>query len=237
MTPIAALALLLVQDENTAVQSDRTAEVQAAQVGPRESRVIGSDQAHPDPQPSVQLSAPADARVVERQVAVADAPAAEPMQLAPAGQTALAPPPLSRPAEGRTGVAERLHGSDRCDPQAKSAASVRCRHITENRAADFVRPRPELSPEQRLLVEQRLGEAPRSLSSATQRLANNTGDPASLESQAAAAAALSVGSAASNSAKPGKAEPTDPVDSATAAAIINALLGSGTTPTVTRPSP
>lgn len=175
-----------------------------------------------------QLSSPVEARQAPRQLDTGPRTVSAPPQLAPAGRTALSPPPLSRRADGRVVATERLGGHDRCDPARASADAARCAQVVENRAADFARPRPVLSPEQKLLVEQRLGEPPRSLDTAMRRLVRNEGDPDSSDAQAIAAAAL-TGQA--STAAPTKVETGAAAD----APVVEAIIAGGGGVTVQPP--
>jgi hypothetical protein len=78
-----------------------------------------------------------------------------PAQLSHGPPSARPPVPLSRPVDGRTGAVATVEGQDGCDP-AQSKRKARCRTVIETRSAEFPPPQPTpLSPEQRLLVEQR----------------------------------------------------------------------------------
>src|SRR3546814_10365041 len=67
-----------------------------------------------------------------------------------------------RPSDGRTGAVTPVTGEDRCDAAKQDKDKARqeaCAKVIETRAAEFTRPDPTiLSPEQRLLVDQRLRE-------------------------------------------------------------------------------
>ena len=112
-------------------------------------------------------------------------------QLYRGGRTAQPLEALSRPAEGRTGAVTAVQGDDRCDPaDARSRRSQACQRVIETRSAEFARPEPApLSPEQRLLSEQRNRDM-RGDGAAARRLANNTGNPDELQDQAIASVAL-----------------------------------------------
>ncbi|TVV70882.1 hypothetical protein [Sphingomonas solaris] len=103
-----------------------------------------------------QIAAPGDAGAPV-QLTPTGRSASGPAQVAPAPRSAQAAPPLSTPAQGRTGATTRVAGRDRCDPAAKTAARVPCTTVIETRGSEFPPPGVEpLSPEQRLLVEERV---------------------------------------------------------------------------------
>lgn len=109
--------------------------------------------------PPAQLARPGDTAPTT-QLAPAARSARAPAQLAPDGRDARPPAPLSTPAQGRTAAVSRVEGRDRCDPAAPAAAGARCDTVIETRGGEFPPPsREPLSPEQRLLVEQRTLEA------------------------------------------------------------------------------
>ncbi|MBX9815976.1 MAG: hypothetical protein A4S12_02240 [Proteobacteria bacterium SG_bin5] len=110
-------------------------------------------------------------------------------QLARPSRAVEATPPLSRPAEGRTAAVTPIQGRDRCDPRAITPPPAECARVIETRAAEFARTEPMLSPEQRLLADQR-GPAPVNDQIAARRLAAS-GAATSLETQEIAAVVLS----------------------------------------------
>lgn len=118
-----------------------------------------------------------------------------PAQLYRGGRTAQPSDPLSTPSQGRTSAVARVEGDDACDPaRTEERDDARCARVIETRSAEFTPPEPTpLSPEQRLLVENRLRNA-----DATRRLANS-GNADSLGDQAIASVALDA------------ARPRDPV--------------------------
>ena len=124
------------------------------------------------------------------------------------GRSAEASEPLSRPADGRGVPTARVVGQDRCDPSAGNAGVPVCVRPIETRARDYARPDPlVLSPEQRLLVDQRLRAGQPSGSPFAPRPDDaEKADPASPQAQtvaaivrrdddAAAAAAVAPGAA------------------------------------------
>ncbi|MDQ8757801.1 hypothetical protein RCO27_16360 [Sphingosinicella sp. LHD-64] len=142
-------------------------------------------------------------------------------QLYRGGRTAQPSTPLSSPAEGRTSAVARVEGRDRCDPRApRESVSPECRRVIETRAAEFAQPDPtRLSPEQRLLGEQRMMPAS-SAQAAAQRLATNVGNPNAIEDQSIASVVLSR--AAPPPGRPEEPEPTE--SSAAIEAIVNAVV-------------
>lgn len=118
-------------------------------------------------------------------------------QLSRGPATAAASEPLSSPAQGRRQATERLSGRDRCDPQTTTAVGVvpatSCARVIETRSGEFVRADPlVLSPEQRLLVDQRLRDGPSTSQSAAQRIGKNEIDPTSMDVQGLASLALAI---------------------------------------------
>ena len=73
----------------------------------------------------------------------------------------------SQPSDGRTTATVAIGGHDRCDPASRSAAK-RCENVIERRADQFASPPPApLTPEQRLLIDQRLRDVPDTIETAT----------------------------------------------------------------------
>lgn len=97
---------------------------------------------------------------------------------------------MSQASEGWTAVVARVDGDDGCDPaDPRSRREVSCAEVIETRSAEFPRPDPaELSPEQRLLAEQR--DRMVSNQAAARRLAANGGNPDDLRDQGIASIAL-----------------------------------------------
>jgi len=101
---------------------------------------------------------------------------------------------LSSPRDGRRVAVTRIEGHDRCDPsaQASPAANRVCATVIESRAGDYAKPDPtELSPEQRLLVDQRTRSAVAS-GDASRRTGDAIAEPDSVEAQGIASAALEM---------------------------------------------
>ena len=142
-------------------------------------------------------------------------------QLSARTKATQSPQPISKPADGRRAAVDIVEGEDRCDPAREDRSRRRrCADVIENRAAEFSRPAPtELSPEQRLLLDQEMREGALDTRSATRRLAT-TGQPDnSLEALGVASIALQ---ATSNQAK--KDEKEDAAKAAEAEAIVNAVI-------------
>jgi hypothetical protein len=142
----------------------------------------------------------------------------QPLQVSNAPRNAEPPQPLSNPLQGRTAAVTRVHGKDRCDPaDPKTRKSAECSHVIETRAAEFKRPSPtELSPEQKLMIAQKMLETTGDLSTATQRLAKS-GQPTD-------ALGMGVASIVLDQEQPKKPDkPDDPQTDAAVQAIIGAL--------------
>lgn len=141
--------------------------------------------------PPSQLSTQGESRPATRQLTRGAESAGSAPQLYRGGPTAQPSMPLSSPSEGRTAAVTRVQGEDRCDPRAdRSAASADCRRVIETRAAEFAGPEPtRLSPEQRLLGEQRMMSVG-TVQAAAQRLATNAANPNAIEDQSVASVVL-----------------------------------------------
>lgn len=167
--------------------------------------------------PPPQLTAEAQGQAQEPQLTSEGRSVRTPLQLYQGGRTALPSQALSRPSEGRTAAVAPVGGTDRCDEVATNAADrAACAHVIETRSAEFERPDPvTLSPEQRLLVEQRLREVP-----ASRRLASTGLDPNSLEEQAVASLTLRPTPPDERD----KPEDERSASEAAAAALVNAIV-------------
>ena len=176
-----------------------------------------------------QISTNAESSPAEAQLTNARASHQDTRQLSTAPRSAQAPEALSRPSEGRTAAIERVEGADRCDPAvAKEKQSNECKKVIESRADEYARrERPELSPEQRLLIDQRWGRGaatagpgrafpPADVAEATRRLATSGEPDESSESFGIASIVLQQSQPAQEPEK--KAE--DPADNAAVQAII-----------------
>jgi hypothetical protein len=122
-----------------------------------------------------QLSAQGDGAPRQQQLTSAGQSDEGTSQVSTAPRNAQPPHPRSTPEEGRTAAVARVEGKDRCDPASpKDKKSAECKHVIETRSAEFAKPSPsELSPEQKLLIDQQLLAREGDLSSATRRLANS----------------------------------------------------------------
>lgn len=154
--------------------------------------------------------------------------AAPAQQVSTAPRDARPPQPLSRPSDGRTAAVEAVRGEDRCDAARTDQNRTQCAEVIENRAAQFSRREaPVLSPEQKLLADQRTRESAADFEQAARRLAKSGETDNSLESLGIASVVL--GSPAAPPKK--REEPDDPAKSEATQAIINAIVsGSGTAP-------
>ena len=184
-----------------------------AQIG-APSREIGS-----------QPTAPRSAEAPAPQLSSQDDSTARGTQLTGERGSARVGTQLSRPSQSRQATASRIGGRDRCDEEA-ARRTAECRRVIETRAAEF-RPPEEtpLSPEQRLLVDQRLRAGPGTAQTASRRLGVAGLEPDSIEEQGVAAIALS------NTRQPARDE--DPAESeetlsAEAQALINAIVQGAT---------
>lgn len=165
-----------------------------------------------------QLTAPLKSVQQPPQLSSGGPNAQAPAQLSSGRPTAQAPEPLSKPADGRTAAVERVEGADRCDPAIpKAKQSDECKKVIESRADDYARPQPpELSPEQRLLIDQQMNGAGEAISEAARRLAKS-GDPDS-SNDAMGIAAIVLQQSAPKAPEPKQNE--DPTTQAAVDAII-----------------
>jgi hypothetical protein len=168
-----------------------------------------------------QISASTDSTTSESQLTSARASHQEPRQLSTGPRDAQAPQSLSRPADGRTAAVERVVGTDRCDPaMPNEKPSDTCRKVIETRADDYARPKPtELSPEQRLLLDQQYGPGAADIAEATNRLATSGQAGNSTASQGIASIVLQQ--SAPQSQEPQKKD--DPTTDASVQAVIQML--------------
>jgi hypothetical protein len=203
-----------------------TATAPVDQIGPASRRV---DSPAPPPSasgPLQQLSTEADSERSPPQLSTRPEGRGGPTQLYTGGRTAQPAEPLSRPSQGRTGAVTRVEGEDRCDPAAATAQAGRCERVIETRSAEFTRPDSiVLSPEQRILVQQRLREAPAGPRMGAKRLAEN-GDPDSEDSQSIASIVLRSPTQPREEEAAGEEDAT----AAEAAAIVNAIINAANGP-------
>ena len=155
----------------------------------------------------------------EAQLTSGQASHQQPAQLSNDRPSAQGAQPLSHPADGRTAAVEHVSGSDRCDPaDSKSRQSEACKQVIETRADDYTRPHPtELTPEQRLLLDQELEHAGEGVADATRRLATS-GEPDNSNDAMGIAAIVLRQNAAQTEPKPDKA--VDPANDAAVQAIV-----------------
>lgn len=175
--------------------------------------------------PPLQLSGPEESGPATRQLTrTSESPRAT-SQLYRGGRTAQPAAPLSTPREGRTGAIEVVEGQDRCDPEAPGdRRGPECARVIETRAAEFRSPEPvKLSPEQRLLGEQRTPMSG-TAEAAARRLAINAADPNSMEDQSIAAIVLRD--------RPAPTQPTEEAPVEEVSPVIQAIVGAiaGDTP-------
>lgn len=186
--------------------------------------------------PASQLSVRQDGVRAGTQLTSERAPVTPGVQLYRGGATAQAPSPLSRPAQGRTVPGSRaIGGSDRCDAATLDAATrAACLRVIETRSAEFERDDPlVLSPEQRLLVDQRLRVGSGTVEGAAQRLGRNDVDASGIEAQSIASLTLrpaDMGQTPAETAQP-------PVSLDAINAIVDAIVtgANGSAPVVTPP--
>ena len=204
-----------------AQQSDRTGQLtEVQQISNPGAAVPAAPAAARTSEASPQLTGERRGSAGSTQLATGSRSAASSPQLTKGAPTALPPPPLSTAGDGRTAVVDRVKGEDRCDPRAeRKGKAAECAAIIENRAAAFQRNEPpELSPEQKIILEQTALEK-RNLDAAARRLANSGDDADSIEAQGVAFIVL----------RPAPREEEKPADKpseaeAAAAAAVNAIL-------------
>lgn len=240
---IGAVAALLFASTGLQAQDAR---IEQTQVGDRRDEALTVPQLSvPDQQilnppvtarpagPIAQISARSTARQTISQASSERRSASAPTQLSRGG-TAEASTPLSRPSDGRKGTMSPIGGHDRCDPARGAALPPDCARVIENRSAEFARPNPlTLSPEQRLLVDQRLRDAntPNQRTPLVRPGDVTDADPEAPEGQAVAAIVR-------NQVRPDDAK--SPVDSlptndpAGVAAVIDAIVGNAAGQTAPR---
>jgi hypothetical protein len=163
-------------------------------------------------------SAPAAAQVTK------DRRPVPPEQLSTGGKTAQPSQPLSKPADGRQSAVERIAGADQCDPADPKRSRAKCATVIENRASEFARSNSnELSPEQRLLLEQEVREGALNAQGAARRLAVTGRADTSLEAMGVAATAI-------RPTEESRQEPNASDDIAKAAEVVGAILNTTLTP-------
>jgi hypothetical protein len=146
----------------------------ALQVSGRAQSIdVAARTAGPTAEAPTQISTEADSRPTAMQLTSARGSLQPTNQLSSASRTAEPPPSLSHPADGRTTAVERVTGADACDPEAaKASRSDLCANVIESRAEEYAREQPpELSPEQRLLIDQQWGPGAADVAETARRLA------------------------------------------------------------------
>lgn len=161
---------------------------------PDQSKSVATDEATPalTTEAPQQISSRNDDSTAQTQLTNARASRQEASQLSSGVRTVQAAPPLSRPSDGRTAAIDRVEGKDRCDAAIPANKQTEdCKKVLETRADDYARPAPqELSPEQRLLLDQQLQGAGEPLADATHRLATSGVPDNSTDSMGIAAIVL-----------------------------------------------
>ena len=138
-------------------------------------------------------------------------------QLAKGKASAEAAPALSSTEQSRPGPRTVIEGEDRCDRATRvRLSSAACAKVIETRSAEFDRTPAPLSPEQRLLLEQRT-VALSGAQGVARRLAAGEG---STDDQAVASIALRQPQQPADK----KDEEKSPISQEQAAAIVGAIL-------------
>lgn len=166
-----------------------------------------------------QISSKLQSRLTSPQLVSPPRSAASGQQLSNATPSAQSPAPLSSRSDGRPKPAERIAGSDRCDPQeGATSREEACDRIIEKRASAFKGSEaPQLSPEEKILLEQSELER-KSYEAAARRLATTGDDADSQESQGVAFVVLRP------TVREEQEKPEDKPTDAEAAAVVNAIL-------------
>jgi len=217
LTRLAAILLSSALAAGTAALAQPTSNV--AQVTDRSDSIeVGTQPATPTTDAPSQISTAAESSPAETQLTSARASHQQTTQLSTEPRTAQAPEGLSRPSEGRTAAVERVEGSDRCDAAVpKDKQTDVCKKVIESRADDYARSQPpELSPEQRLLIDQQWGPGAADVADATRRLAKAGAPDTSDESLGIASIVLQQ---SQPPAEPDKKD-EDPANNAAVQAII-----------------
>lgn len=171
---------------------DVTAIPQIMSAAPGDTAPEQIQQQQPQPgEAQPQLSGAEDSRPHQRQLTTVGESDERTAQVSSGPRNAQAPDPLSTPEQGRTAAIAAVEGKDRCDPaNAADKKLPECKHVIETRSAEFTRASPtELSPEQKLLIDQQMLARESGLSTVTRRLASS-GDPNSIEGMGVASVVL-----------------------------------------------
>ena len=146
-------------------------------------------------------------------------------QLYHGGRTAEPVAALSTRREGKPEGTIRLTGEDRCDPQNVSAANkAECQRAIENRADEYHRPTaPVLSAEQKILIGQKLREAPDSPLTLARAVGGKDIDADSRDAQGLASIVLTPTTppAAATKTDPNASDPATNLDTQ---ALVNAIV-------------
>lgn len=227
----AQVAEVRIDQAEAGSEADAAGQVDVPQLSDRSRTLTGSERSATPARAPQQIGPPEqDARGAPQLTAEPRSTRVE-RQLSEGG-TAREPTPISRPSDGRTSAVARVEGDDRCDEEAKAARPDICDRVIETRSAEFARPDPlVLSPEQRLLIDQRLREAPSMRVAGNRRFDPQANDPNRSEDQAIASVALdrpAADVAADAAAQGGAQGPALPEASA---ALIEVILNNaGATP-------
>lgn len=206
MTPAVMAASVLLAAPIAAMQGrDRTTPPGGQISDARTSAVQAVPQIAPDRGPSATLSqperatplggavqiAPVDRRTPLPQVSAPASPLVSTPQASRGDRSVHAGERLIQPKESRNVAASRIAGADRCDPQNPGASgSSVCQQVIEARADSFATERPDLSPEERLLVERYTPQQERGILAEVQRVGRDQVDPNSVDTQALATVVL-----------------------------------------------
>lgn len=150
--------------------------------------VMPAEPAQATSEAPAQISAAQDSGPEQVQLTAAATSLDEPSQVARRSRNPQPPEPLSIPAQGRTAAIDPVTGHDHCDPaEGSEKGSLKCKSVIENRAAEFRKPpTTQLSPEQKLMIDQQL----RAEESASQRLAQSGKSQNNLDSMGIASVVL-----------------------------------------------
>ncbi len=164
-----------------------------------------------------QLSGDQDRGTDQAQLTAPATSQQQPSQVAKRSRDPAPPEPLSTPEQGRTAAVEAVNGHDHCDPaEGSEKATLRCKKVIENRAAEYRRPPPtQLSPEQKLMIDQQL----RAEQDASERLAQSGDSGNNLDSMGIASLVLDQ----QNKQDEQKKEDQDQQDQAAIQALVNVL--------------
>jgi hypothetical protein len=212
--PVAAL-LLIGSWPAAAAAQDRTDIAQIPAVAG--VAIPPAESSEPAGDAPAQLSNDEDSRPDQAQLTAVAASPQQPSQVASRSRDPQAAEPLSSPEQGRTAAIDPVSGRDKCDPaDGTEKATVQCKKVIENRAAEYRRPPPtRLSPEQKLMIDQQL----RAEEDATQRLVQSGDSGNNLESMGIASVVLDR----QNREEEAKKDEQDQQNQAAMQALVNVL--------------